>query len=112
MKIARSLQALAAAAFAEFHDRKTATEAHAIKVATKVREFLDEGLSSRVPGTVRRAFRMPHQGAREAARRVRQGKAGTGGPYHLRARTFTGDPRCGCRECVQWRRAEVSACSN
>lgn len=49
----------------------------------------------------------PHSSEREAARRVRQGEASTGGPYHLRAGEPVGSRGCGCSECVRLRREEL-----
>lgn len=96
--------ALAAAALGNRARELVDPDGAAMRVAKEVRRFLEAHQSSRIPRDVRRAFRMPHQGYQEAERRVRQGKAGTGGPWHARNKVPPGDVRCGCRECIEWRR--------
>lgn len=80
-----------------------------IEAAHGVRRLLDQGLSTKIGNRTRRAFGMPHQGNREAARRVEQGKAGTGGPWHERHGAEVGNVRCGCRQCVQARREALQS---
>lgn len=75
-----------------------------LEAARNVRKLLDGHLSSKIGRRTRRAFGMPHQGDAEAARRVRQGDAGTGGPWHELNGAEVGNVRCGCRQCVQARR--------